>query len=96
MVYPYIIRVQALHSEQQQVLIPGVQRGREVTMVAVILGVETLSPSPQFLILGVGLEHMVSHRAEPVLLPFTRDPLLKQIPGEVEGSLLVLVGCTLT
>ena len=57
----------------------------------VTLGVETLSLSPPFLIHGVGLGHTMFHRAGPVHLLSTRVPLLKQIPGAVGESLVLVV-----
>ena len=90
------IRAQALHSEQQQVSIHGVLLARVVTMVLVTRGAETLSPSPLFLTPGVGLERTVFPQAGPVRLLSTRAPLLKQILGVVEESLLVVVDCTPT
>ena len=57
----------------------------------VTLGVETLSLSPPFLIHGVGLERTMFHQAGPVHLLSTRGPLLKQIPGAVGESLVLVV-----
>ena len=57
----------------------------------VTLGVETLSPSPQFPTRGVASEPMVFHQAGPVHLLSTRAPLLKQTPGVVEEIQVLLV-----
>ena len=65
---------------------------------ATTLGVETSYLNQPFPILGEALGHMVFHQAGPVHLLSIRDPLLKEIHGEVEGSpvLVLVVDCTRT
>ena len=65
---------------------------------ATTLGVETSFLNQPFPILGEALGHMVFHQAGPVHLLSIRDPLLKEIHGEVEGSpvLVLVVDCTRT